>query len=519
MNIFAHNPSLDVELGAAYVLACALVSRVMLRRFGIPSIVSLLILGLAAGPSGFDFLRLNLTEPATRALLSLAVVVVLFEATLRMEFVHLPKRVLALLAILGPAAALAAVPRVGHALGLTPVVISMTAAICVVTGPTVTGPLLARLRLRSRLSHLLETEGLALDALGVVVAAAIFTSFTARAQTPGSTVWLVAVRLGVGILIGLAIGFIGGRVMGRLQRLPSDISKVLLLVLGIGTYALAELASHESGLSAVVACGMVLDFSKLPHERLLRSFKEDLSMLALSTVFVLLASQIQLSSMWPLVGAGAAIAGTLIAARIVVVLLSTLKSTYTLKERVFMMTVFPRGIVAVSLATYYATQLPAWGIRGGSVLAGVCFLVIIFTVAASTIGAIVTARVFRLAMPSILILGISSTTVELARRFLHRGYLVLLADDEERRVEFGRSHDIDSEFADSPARITELLRGHGASVLILGRGHRWPRLDARDLPTSVRRFSLEEPRAGWMTIPDDSAETLDALFAARGEPA
>lgn len=497
MQAFTQYPALGVETGAAYVLIAALAARVLMRRFGIPSIITLLVAGLLSGPSGVGFMHVNLTQPGTRALLSLAVVVVLFEATLRMEVHHIPKRVLALMAILGPAGALLAVPQVAHLFGLTPIVGIMTAAICVVTGPTVTGPLLARLRLRTGLSHLLETEGLALDALGVIVAAAIFASFTTRQGGAGATVLHVALRIGTGLLIGIAVGWIGRTTLPLAGRMPSDVSKLYLLLLGIGTYALAEAASHESGLTAVAACGFLIDFSKLPQERLIRSFKEDLSMLALSTVFVLLASQIRIGDMGPLLGAGAAITGALIALRVLTVLVSTFRSGYTLRERIFMMTVFPRGIVAVSLATYYATQLPAWDIRGGTTLAATAFLVIIFTVGISTLAAILCAKAFSLAMPSLVMLGISSSTVDVARRLETQGYVVILADDEERRVAFARGNDFEAELTENDSRVRELLRRHNASMIVLARAHRWPGLDAARLPRNVRRVTMNGPRRGW----------------------
>ncbi len=53
MSALAHYPSLSVELEAVLVLVAALLARILLRRFGVPSIVTLLACGLVAGPSGF----------------------------------------------------------------------------------------------------------------------------------------------------------------------------------------------------------------------------------------------------------------------------------------------------------------------------------------------------------------------------------------------------------------------------------------------------------------------------------
>jgi hypothetical protein len=228
---------------------------------------------------------------------------------------------------------------------------------------------------------------------------------------------------------------------------------------------------------------------------------------------VLLASQIEITALGPLVGVGAAITAVLVAIRIATVAIATIRSSYSLRERVFMMTVFPRGIVAVSLATYYATQLPAWDIRGGGVLAGTAFLVIIFTVLISSGASLICAKAFRLTMPSVVVIGISSRTVDLARRLAGMGYLVRLTDDEERRIAFGRAHDLECEYTESAARVYEIVAANRARIAILARPHRWPALRSQDLPKGVSAFSLGEDRAGWRTMPDDFSEDLQALLA------
>jgi NhaP-type Na+/H+ or K+/H+ antiporter len=487
----AHYPALSVEFGAVLVLAAALLARVLLRRFGIPSIITLLVCGLAAGPSGTGWLRLDLTQPGTRALLSLAVVVVLFEATLRIDLRHMPKWTIGLLAIIGPALTLTILPSIARSYGLTALVSSMVAAVCVVTGPTVTGPLLARLRLRSRLSHLLETEGLVLDAIGVIIAAAVFASFTSRPGDPLAAGLHATLRIGLGVAVGLALGILGQRTIALATRASSDISKVYVLLLGFGSYALAEYLSHESGLVAVVVCGMVIDLKAVPQERLLRSFKEDLSMLALSTVFVLLASQINIAQLRSLLVPAILLSGVLIAFRIATVLLSTVRGDFSWPERLLMMTIFPRGIVAVSLATYYATQLPAWGLRGGSVVAGVLFIVIITTIVLSTISAIAVTRIFGLQMPSLIIAGISPTSVDAARSFMDRGHRALLVDENENAIAFARAHDLEAEFAEDSARIVTLVRERNARCLILSATSRWPDMKGR-LSPSVEIVELDE---------------------------
>jgi NhaP-type Na+/H+ or K+/H+ antiporter len=486
----AHNPALLVEIGAAFVLASALASRALLNRFGIPSIVTLLACGIAAGPSGLRLLHVNLTDPATRALLQLAVVVVLFEATLRLDLRGVSKRTIAVLVVVGAALTLAVLPPIVRAYHLSHLLASMIAAICIVTGPTVIGPLLARIRPRSDVSRVLESEGLVLDALGVIVASAIFATYTSRPGSGLDALWQVAHRLGTGVLIGLAWGVAGRYVLAWTARASSDLSKIGVVLLGFGAYAMADWAAHESGLVAVVCCGLLLDFRILPHERLVRSFKEDLSMLALSTVFVLLASQIDIARLGPLVAPAAAIVGSLVGIRVIAVLLGTFRTAFTFGERLLMNAVFPRGIVAVSLATYYATQIPAWGLHGGTQLAGIVFLTVLLTILVSTPLAMVTAAKLRLQMPAVAIAGITPLTLDAARHYKSSGHLPLMIDVDVRAVSFAKSHDLDAVAIDYHEQVLHLISERGVKLLVID--PTWERaVDVAAIPESVTRITLK----------------------------
>ncbi|MGC8485458.1 MAG: hypothetical protein ACP5O6_07495 [Candidatus Baltobacteraceae bacterium] len=230
-----------------------------------------------------------------------------------------------------------------------------------------------------------------------------------------------------------------------------------------------------------------MDFRGLPSERLLRAYKEDLSILALSTVFVLLASQIRIAAILPLVGVGAAIAGTLVALRIVVVTIATARSSLGIRERIFACTVFPRGIVAVSLATYYATQLAAWGFRGGNRFSEVLFVVIVLTVSVSTVLSILASRLLNLRQPVVVLAGITPASAHRARELEEEGYVVVLADTDEAAVTFARSQDCDAAYIESESRIGELVRERGASILLDDGEPRWSALGKGLLPAHIAR--------------------------------
>jgi len=78
-------------------------------------------------------------------------------------------------------------------------------------------------------------------------------------------------------------------------------------------------------------------------------------------------------------------------------------------------------------------------------------------------------------------------------------------DDEQRRISFGRAHDLETEYAESPARVAQLARERSAHSIVLGRAHRWDRLSASSMPSGVRAYALEgEEKPGFETLtPDD----------------
>lgn len=485
----ARYPALVVELGAVYTLLVALVSRIVSRYLGVPSIVPLLIGGFLAGPAGLSILHISLTEPAVRALLTLAVVVVLFEVTLRIDFQHMPKLMIAALASIGTVLVLVVVPVVARASGFSPLVAQMLASICIVTGPTVIGPLMARLRPRAAVAHLLETEGLVLDSIGVIITAVTFASFTSRPAGPIAATWIAMSSVLAGLAVGAFFGFVARYAAQHLTKMPSDIGKIAILLLAIATYTISELIWHGSGLVAVVACGLLIDYRPLPNQRVLRSFKEDLAMLALSVVFVLLASQVPLGRLGPLLAPAAVITAAIVIVRIATVALGTIRGGLTVSERLLCASIFPRGIVAVSLATYYATQFSAWGLRGGEELMGTLFLIITMTIALSTLASVVVARIFRLSMPRIVMAGISPKTVQAAQHFSQLGYLTTMADRDSDAVAFARASNIDAHRVDSEPALVQFAQARRASTIVVGDRAEW---DLADEASDLRIVDLDQ---------------------------
>ncbi|MFM6310778.1 MAG: sodium:proton antiporter, partial [Dolichospermum sp.] len=100
--------------------------------------------------------------------------------------------------------------------------------------------------------------------------------------------------------VGASIGGIGGYLMSWIFKAANFISFELknLVVLAIlwVLFTLAQIIRSESGIMTTVVAGAVFANSSVPEERLLRSFKNQLTILSVSVLFILLAADLSIAS-------------------------------------------------------------------------------------------------------------------------------------------------------------------------------------------------------------------------------
>jgi hypothetical protein len=110
-------------------------------------------------------------------------------------------------------------------------------------------------------------------------------------------------------------------------------------------------------------------------------FKENLQVLLIGLLFILLAGRIDIAILssisWE---ALVFIAVLVVIARPLGVLLSSWRTSVSAKERVFLMWMAPRGIVAAAVASVFAFELEELGFAEADQLAAAVFLVIVGTV-------------------------------------------------------------------------------------------------------------------------------------------
>lgn len=74
--------------------------------------------------------------------------------------------------------------------------------------------------------------------------------------------------------------------------LSGEITRLLVLCLAISSYALSEILSHESGITAVAVAGMIIGNSDFPYKESIKEFKGDLTVLSITLVFLLLSADL-----------------------------------------------------------------------------------------------------------------------------------------------------------------------------------------------------------------------------------
>jgi len=160
--------------------------------------------------------------------------------------------------------------------------------------------------------------------------------------------------------------------------------------------------------------------------------------LLLSVLFIALAARISISD-FAGIGWEAALflAVLILVIRPIAALLSTMRSSLNFKERVFLSWMAPRGIVAASVASFFALELSELGIPGAEQLLAITFLVVVGTVTVYALTAAPLAQRLGLVEKSpqgTLIIGAHSWARDLAQAVQKAGIDVWVVDSNSANI-------------------------------------------------------------------------------------
>lgn len=378
------DPSFALTLQIVITVVAGITAQVIAEYLKVPSIVFLLIFGIALGSDGWEILHPQSLGIGLEVLVALSVAIILFEGGLSLSGRELGRVSGSLrnLVTLGTSITLIGGGMAAHWLGEFPWPIAfLYASLVVVTGPTVIGPLLKQVAVDRRVATLLEGEGVLIDPVGAILAVVVLNTIIDSHARPMEIITGLTLRLGIGAAIGIVGGGLLSFIIKTCNFLTFELKNLVVLAGVWGLFGLSQFSRSESGLMAVVMAGIVLKAAAVPDERLLRRFKGQLTTLCVSVLFILLAADLSIASVIALGwGSVLTVLVLMLVVRPLSVALCTLKSDLNWRHKLFIAWVAPRGIVSASVASLFAILLTRAGINGGEAIKALVFLTILMTV-------------------------------------------------------------------------------------------------------------------------------------------
>ena len=447
-------------------------------RSKLPAILFLLAAGVFLGPITHFVNPDELMGDLLFPFVSLAVAIILFEGALTLKFDEVRNlgTVVQRLVTLGALVCWGVTAVASHFLfSLNWGISILFGAITVVTGPTVIIPMIRTVRPTAKIAKILRWEGIVIDPIGALLAVVVFEFLTsmqsghALSHSLRAFCWV--------LIVGFGLGALGGYLMGLMLKrrwIPAYLLNLASLTQVFLAFTLANFLAHESGLLAVTVMGMWLANTRGIHIEEILNFKENLSIVLISGLFIVLAARISPSDIGDLgIHAISLLVVLQLVARPLSVLVSTIGSDLTWRERSLLAWIAPRGIVAAAVSALFAIKLEVAGLDGAQLLVPLTFTVIIGTVLLQSLTAKPLAKMLGVAHSSprgFLVIGANTVAITIGKALKDLGYEIVLCDSSWSAVRNARMAGLNtlygnpvSEYADQKLDLVGLGKMLGLS--------------------------------------------------------
>jgi len=316
-------------------------------------------------------------------------------------------------------------------------------AILVVTGPTVIIPLLREVRPKGQLNSILKWEGIMNDPVGALLAVLVFESILAAGlpEATASTIDGLLKTIILGSILGIAGAFIIVFML-RYRLIPDYLLNPISLMMVFCVFAASNMIQAESGLLAVTVMGIYLANQKKVNVKHIIEFKENLRVLLISVLFIILAARLTFAELEVLGWDSVLFFLILIlVVRPLAVFASTSGVALSMKEKIFLSWMAPRGIVAAAVTSLFAFELGNLGMDGSERLVPTMFMVIVGTIAFYGLSAIPLARWLKIANPNpqgAIILGAHACGRAIGKTLTQNGFKVLMIDTNWENLKAAR---------------------------------------------------------------------------------
>jgi len=402
-------------------------------RLRLPAILFLLVAGLLLGPVTGLVDPHRLFGDLFFPMVQIGVAIILFEGSLTLRFREIRSLAPAILLLvtLGAVITVAGLAWASHHIaGLSWSLALLFGALNCVTGPTVIAPLLRSVRPNARIAQVLRWEGIISDPLGALLALLAFEAILLGSQEHSGE--LLAYTVGIGSAAGLGAGFALAAILRR-RWVPEYLDNFLVLASVLAAFSASNAFAEESGLLAVTIMGITLaNYRDLDVEHIL-NFKENLSTLVISMMFLVLSARLDLPSPGTFFAGIGILCIAMLLIRPAAVFASTLFSPLTLADRALIAYISPRGIVAAAISALFALRLEEQGFSGAQDLVALTYIMIIGTVIIQSATARHLAARLGVVEPEargVLIVGATRLPRLLAEALKKQDIPVLIADDD-----------------------------------------------------------------------------------------
>ena len=459
-----HGSALPVKI--ALIGALGIGAQWLAWRLQRPAIVLMAVAGLIFGPlvgylltlglpsamsSFFDAVHLDPVNDfgdVYRPAIGLAVAIILFEGGLNLRFRDLgdaKSAVMRMVFLGGPIAWVLGTAAAYYIVGLPLLIAVMVGGLFVVTGPTVIMPLLRQAHLKHRPANILKWEGIVNDPVGALFAVIGYKIIFF--QQSGASALGVFGLLAFASIFGVIVGIVSAYALTwafKRGSIPEYLKAPVVTAWVLAVYVISNVLADETGLLTVTAMGMAMANLKFAAAVEMRRFKETITIILVSGVFVMLTATmtpevirafVQSWRVWAFVLA------MMVLVRPIAVMISTLWSGISWRESLLVSLIAPRGIVAVAVAGLFAAELQALGLAQGALFVPLAFALVGATVlfAGFFIGPL--AKMLGLSSGTgegVLIVGANPWSLGLAKALRDMNVNVLVADTNWRRLRAAR---------------------------------------------------------------------------------
>ncbi len=454
-----------LELGGILILG--ILAQWFAWRLKVPAILPLILIGLLVGP-----ISTLITDDGTKWIepvwngtmgifpqerlfnfVSLAIGVILFEGGLTLkkeEILNVGPSILKLITLGSIVTFVGAGVSAHYIFGLTWEISFLFAGLIIVTGPTVIAPILRNIPLKRDVSAVLKWEGILIDPVGALVAVLVFEFIIAKEGdnfTKDALIDFIKIVF-YGTTIGFASAFALYHFIKR-KMIPHYLMNVVVLAIVLAVFVFSDLLAHESGLLSVVIMGLFLGNKDVKEIKEILHFKESLSVILISMLFILLSANININDLMLLYNWKTIVLFFVVVfiLRPLAVFLSTTNSTLTTNEKLFISWVGPRGIVAAGIASLFGLKLLMLKQPGAEYITPLVFMIVLGTVVLNATTARFFAKlvgVFLKVSDGILIVGASKASILIASYLRDNNRHVVLVDNNPDHINKAKEKGLDA---------------------------------------------------------------------------